>query len=131
MGSVEEASQQGRLQKTEKEEASRETKKSTSLLCNVRGRMAVNRLRWRWKPFLRSLTHSSAVLFFLGSALVASVIGIAFFWLVISSFQRPDAKGCQPDGEGSWSIGIYYGKDPFSLVPIELVRLFIFFLCLN
>lgn len=28
-------------------------------------------------------------------------------------------KGCRPDGEGSWSIGIYKGAGPFSLVPLE------------
>ncbi|CAA6672799.1 unnamed protein product [Spirodela intermedia] len=71
----------------------------------------VSRFRWRGNQMLRSFSHSSAVLFFLGSAIVASFVGIVFFWLAISSFQRP---------EGSWSVGIYYGKNPFSLVPIEL-----------
>nr|XP_027111415.1 glycosyltransferase family protein 64 protein C5-like [Coffea arabica] len=27
--------------------------------------------------------------------------------------------GCQEDGEGSWSIGVFYGDSPFSLKPIE------------
>lgn len=83
----------------------------------------LSRFRWRGNQMLRSFSNSSAVLFFLGSAIVSSFVGLVFFWLAISSFQRPDsgAIGCQPDGEGSWSVGVYYGKNPFSLVPIELV----------
>ncbi|XP_078428133.1 glycosyltransferase family protein 47 isoform X2 [Wolffia australiana] len=82
----------------------------------------MKKLRWRWKQTLRSISRSSIAQYFAGSAVFVSVVGIVFFWLVISSFQRYDsgAVGCQPDGEGSWAIGIYYGKDPFSLLPIEL-----------
>ena len=36
--------------------------------------------------------------------------------------------GCQEDGEGSWSIGVFYGDSPFSLKPIEDVSYFFFFL---
>lgn len=67
----------------------------------------------------------SAVSFLLGSLAASGLVAVAFFWLVISSSRRSDPTlvGCRPDSEGSWSVGVYYGKSPFSLSPIELVGL--------
>ncbi|CAL9169787.1 unnamed protein product, partial [Musa hybrid cultivar] len=48
-----------------------------------------------------------------------------FAWLTVSPFPKPlplspsSASGCRPDGEGSWSVGLFYGDSPFSLKPIE------------
>ncbi|XP_072968911.1 glucosamine inositolphosphorylceramide transferase 1-like isoform X1 [Typha angustifolia] len=80
------------------------------------------RSRWRWGP-LRMLARSPSFLsFLLGSLVVSSLVGLAYFWVVVSAFRHSDSPifGCRPDSEGSWSIGIYYGKSPFSLSPIEL-----------
>lgn len=80
------------------------------------------RFRWRWNHPFRVLSLSSPFFFFLGSFLVASVIGLAFIRVMISPFSTPNlgSFGCQCDGEGSWSVGVYFGKTPFSLLPIEL-----------
>nr|XP_010925017.1 glucosamine inositolphosphorylceramide transferase 1 [Elaeis guineensis] len=76
---------------------------------------------WRWNPFRLLLRFPTAVSFLLVSILAFGLLGIAYFSLVVSSFlPNPSAIGCRPDSEGSWSIGIYYGKSPFSLSPIEL-----------
>ncbi|KAK8958468.1 hypothetical protein KSP40_PGU002589 [Platanthera guangdongensis] len=82
--------------------------------------------RSRWRRWCRLLGYlalpSSFVFFFLGSLLACSIVGIAFFRIWVSSFltEKPVSAGCLPDGEGSWSIGIFYGKSPFALAPIEL-----------
>ncbi|KAI0496418.1 hypothetical protein KFK09_022734 [Dendrobium nobile] len=82
------------------------------------------RSRWRrWSRPLGYLACSSGlVCFLIGSFLVCSIVAIVFFRLWVSSFLMVDrvSSGCLPDGEGSWSIGIFYGKSPFSLAPIEL-----------
>jgi hypothetical protein len=102
------------------------------------------RCRWRWtsdglclkchdKLQLRGCGLSSTLLFFLSSLLLFTALGILFAWLAFPPFQhRPlDGKGiagCQPDNEGSWAIGVYSGKSPFSLEPLEMVLL-IFLFC--
>ncbi|OAY79067.1 Glycosyltransferase family protein 64 protein C5 [Ananas comosus] len=80
------------------------------------------RPRWRWGPVSLLTRSPSSVSFLLGSLLVSGLAGLAFFWLVVSSFLHhdPPLVGCRPDSEGSWSIGIYYGKSPLELSPIEL-----------
>lgn len=82
------------------------------------------RSRWRrWSRPLSYLRRSSGVIvFLLGSFLAYSIVAIVFFRLWVSSFLTSDlvSTGCHPDGEGSWSIGIFFGKSPFSLAPIEL-----------
>ncbi len=101
------------------------------------------RCRWRWtsdglclkchdKLQLRGCGLSSTLLFFLSSLLLFSALGILFAWLAFPPFQhRPlDGKGiagCQPDNEGSWAIGVYSGKSPFSLEPLEMVLLIFLF----
>lgn len=82
------------------------------------------RFRWRWNNSFRVLSLPSSFFFFIGSFLVLSVTGFAFIRLMISPFGRPNSGsfGCQCDGEGSWSVGVFYGKTPFSLLPIELVK---------
>lgn len=82
------------------------------------------RFRWRWNNSFRVLSLPSSFFFFIGSFLVLSVTGFAFIRLMISPFGRPNSGsfGCQCDGEGSWSVGVFYGKTPFSLLPIEMVK---------
>ncbi|WOL03006.1 glycosyltransferase family protein 64 [Canna indica] len=72
-------------------------------------------IRSRWAP-------PSAAAFFLVALVASALVAVVFFWLFTSSFRRPEAAlvGCHPDSEGSWSVGVYYGKSPFSLSPIEL-----------
>jgi hypothetical protein len=66
---------------------------------------------------------SPAVSFLLAAGAAAALVGGAYFWVVVASFRLPEpgATGCLPDGEGSWAIGMFYGKSPFELRPIELV----------
>uniref|UniRef100_I1PXH2 Glucosamine inositolphosphorylceramide transferase 1 n=2 Tax=Oryza glaberrima TaxID=4538 RepID=I1PXH2_ORYGL len=66
--------------------------------------------------------RSPAVSFLVAAAAGAALVGGVYFWLVVSSFRLPDSRavGCLPDGEGSWAIGMYYGKSPLELRPIEL-----------
>ncbi|RRT80235.1 hypothetical protein B296_00005662 [Ensete ventricosum] len=68
--------------------------------------------RWRSDTFL--FLASAAVL--LGST------AALFAWLTFSPFPKPllpSSVGCRPDGEGSWSVGLFYGSSPLSLQPIE------------
>eukprot|EP00249_Psilotum_nudum_P009583 c22024_g1_i1 orf=477-1013(+) len=93
------------------------------------------RCRWHWDssgPFSfcrdsaqhRTCTLSSVFIFFLGSFLLFGLLGMFFAWLTFSPFEQPflnlTRRGCQEDNEGSWSVGIFYGSNPFSLRPIEL-----------
>ena len=66
---------------------------------------------------------SPALTFLLAAAAAAALVGGAYFWVVVASFRLPEpgARGCLPDGEGSWAIGMYYGDSPLQLRPIELV----------
>ncbi|ERN01297.1 glycosyltransferase family protein 64 protein C5 [Amborella trichopoda] len=77
----------------------------------------------RWHPtFDHSFLISSAFSFFLISSLLFGSLALAFAWLTFSPYERPrlSSYGCQDDNEGSWSIGVYYGDNPFSLKPLEL-----------
>ena len=96
------------------------------------GRMSA---RWMWEHCLRSTTLG----FFFSAAVLLGSVATLFAWLTFSPFPRPIASvsssstaalGCRPDGEGSWSIGIFYGDSPFSLKAIESVRIFSFFFSL-
>ncbi|XP_077210108.1 glucosamine inositolphosphorylceramide transferase 1-like [Tasmannia lanceolata] len=80
------------------------------------------KFRWRLNHPSRVLFLSSPFFFFLGSFILVSFVGYAYLRLMIPSSQRQGLSpfGCKLDSEGSWSIGIYYGKNPFSLSPIEL-----------
>ncbi|KAJ4787408.1 Glycosyltransferase family protein 64 protein C5 [Rhynchospora pubera] len=78
-----------------------------------------------WAPLVRlSMANSRPhpFSFLLGSLIVSLLVGSAYYWIIVASFLKPDPGfvGCRPDSEGSWSIGIYYGKSPLSLSPIEL-----------
>ncbi|KAH7547807.1 hypothetical protein JRO89_XS14G0018900 [Xanthoceras sorbifolium] len=72
----------------------------------------------------RRLMLSSGFLFFVGCFVVYGLIGWFYGWLV---FMKPYPYvttgmapfGCREDGEGSWSIGVFFGDSPFSLEPIE------------
>jgi hypothetical protein len=93
------------------------------------------RCRWRWanigvcskchdKLQHRGCGLSSTFLFFLSSVLLFSSLGMLFAWLAFSPYKQLNnagALGCQPDNEGSWSIGVYKGSSPFALQPIEMV----------
>jgi hypothetical protein len=70
-----------------------------------------------------AVARSPAASFLLAAAAAAAVVGGLYFWVVVSSFRLPDsgAVGCRPDGEGSWSVGMFYGSSPLELRPIELV----------
>ena len=93
--------------------------------------------RWRWSAYgLCTKCHdrlhhrgcglSSTSLYFFSSTLVFAFVGTLFAWLAFSPYKRAlhvgPVAGCQPDNEGSWSIGVYRGRSPFTLQPIEMVR---------
>jgi hypothetical protein len=58
--------------------------------------------------------------------IVSLLVGSSYYWIIVSSFLKPDPGflGCRPDSEGSWSIGMYFGKSHLSLSPIELIKSF-------
>ncbi|CAI9091238.1 OLC1v1026210C5 [Oldenlandia corymbosa var. corymbosa] len=59
--------------------------------------------------------------YFLTAFLMLGWIGSLYGRLVLTPDVRStlSAVGCLEDGEGSWSIGVFYGDSPFSLKPIE------------
>uniref|UniRef100_A0A7N0RJ56 Glucosamine inositolphosphorylceramide transferase 1 n=1 Tax=Kalanchoe fedtschenkoi TaxID=63787 RepID=A0A7N0RJ56_KALFE len=68
----------------------------------------------RWRS--RSLgPFSTASLFFTSSIIFLCFVVTLYFWV----FFAPPAGRCQPDNEGSWSIGLFYGDSPFDLKPLE------------
>ncbi|KAJ8458977.1 hypothetical protein OPV22_031903 [Ensete ventricosum] len=75
----------------------------------------------RWRRCVRS----AGFLFAASAALLLGSTVALFAWLTFSPFPKTlpispsSASGCRPDGEGSWSIGLFYGDSPFSLKPIE------------
>ncbi|XP_059628397.1 glucosamine inositolphosphorylceramide transferase 1 [Cornus florida] len=77
---------------------------------------------WRYDHYC---VLSSTLAFFLTSLVLLGSIGTLYAWLMFT----PDVHntlssfGCQPDNEGSWSIGVFYGDSPFSLKPIEKVNI--------
>ncbi|KAL5976519.1 hypothetical protein ACLOJK_020852 [Asimina triloba] len=84
--------------------------------------------RWRWEHCFLSTTF----LFLLSSLVVFGLVAGFFAWLAFPPYDRPESSslGCQPDSEGSWAIGMFYGDSPFSLKPIESVSVSLFrFLC--
>lgn len=46
------------------------------------------------------------------------VIG-SMFWNHYSAHDRAAPSACHPDNEGSWAIGMYKGRSPFHLQPLE------------
>ncbi|RWW78726.1 hypothetical protein BHE74_00013043 [Ensete ventricosum] len=77
----------------------------------------------RWRRCVRS----AGFLFDASAALLLGSTVALFAWLTFSPFPKTlpispsSASGCRPDGEGSWSIGLFYGDSPFSLKPIEFI----------
>ncbi|KAJ4769451.1 Glycosyltransferase family protein [Rhynchospora pubera] len=75
----------------------------------------------------RRLLRSASFLYLFSSILLLGSVAFLFSYVTFSPFSSvypsssldSSALGCQPDGEGSWSIGIFYGDSPFSLKPIE------------
>ncbi|XP_052199425.1 glucosamine inositolphosphorylceramide transferase 1-like [Diospyros lotus] len=74
---------------------------------------------WRWR--YDHCAVSSAFGFFLAAFLVLGSVVSFYAWLIFPPHVRPTLSplGCQDDGEGSWSIGVFFGDSPFSLKPIE------------
>lgn len=75
----------------------------------------------------RACGLSSTYLYYFLSILSFSFVGVLFSWLVFSPYKSLSGAviaGCQPDNEGSWSIGLYRGSSPFSLQPLEAVSTF-------
>lgn len=67
---------------------------------------------------------STTLLYYIMSFIFFSIVGVFYAWLAFSPYKNiSDAvsTGCQPDNEGSWSIGLFRGSSPFSLKPIEMV----------
>lgn len=84
--------------------------------------------RCRWNSAHHSsCTLSSTLIFFVSSFIILATLGLLFSWLTFSPFSQPllnsSQPGCQPDNEGSWSIGLYFGDSPLSLRSIEQVNI--------
>ncbi|KAH7428867.1 hypothetical protein KP509_09G020700 [Ceratopteris richardii] len=90
------------------------------------------RCRWNlghtWCSFLwqhPSCLLSSTLTFFISSFVIFAALGFLFSWLVFPPFSQPfldsAGVGCQPDNEGSWSVGLFLGDNPLLLQPIEEV----------
>ncbi|XP_020573014.1 glycosyltransferase family protein 64 protein C5 [Phalaenopsis equestris] len=65
--------------------------------------------------------RSTAIIYLLSTTLILGVVASLFAWLTFP-ISRPSSTsgiGCRLDGEGSWSIGIFYGGSPLALKPIE------------
>ncbi|KAH9312959.1 hypothetical protein KI387_027994, partial [Taxus chinensis] len=79
------------------------------------------RCRWRWDSPARTCVLSLTFIFFIASLLIFGALGMFFAWLSVSPFEKPamNTLGCREDDEGSWSIGVYRGSNPFALHPIE------------
>ncbi|CAM8961052.1 unnamed protein product [Rhodiola kirilowii] len=75
----------------------------------------------RWWRLDNWLFSFSSLAFFVGSALLLAVVSTLYTWIFISPFGSPHGNlvGCNEDGEGSWSIGVFYGDSPFTLKPLE------------
>ncbi|KAK9158760.1 hypothetical protein Scep_005334 [Stephania cephalantha] len=75
---------------------------------------------FKWRSHSHCLL-SSAFVFFVTSFLAFCCVASLYSWLAFSPYRRPGpaSLGCREDGEGSWSIGVFYGDSPFSLRPIE------------
>ncbi|KAJ0982839.1 hypothetical protein J5N97_011094 [Dioscorea zingiberensis] len=71
---------------------------------------------------LRLLLRSTAVLYLLTAAFLLGSAGIIysrFTFAVFPDLYTPPSPGCRPDGEGSWSVGMFYGESPLKLQPLE------------
>ncbi|KAJ3694999.1 hypothetical protein LUZ60_000376 [Juncus effusus] len=84
-------------------------------------KLSALRVRFLGKVIKLAMAKPS-VSFLTASFLLSFLVGFGYYRIVVTSFLKPELGfvGCRPDGEGSWSIGIYYGKSPFTLSPIEL-----------
>ncbi|KAH7445702.1 hypothetical protein KP509_01G021000 [Ceratopteris richardii] len=105
------------------------------------------RFRWNWDhatvcSYCRqeqmqspSCPLSAAFSYFLCSFLLFSMLGMMYAWLTFSPFNQPAFDpmelSCQPDNEGSWSIGIFFGDNPLALQPIERVTFLLHYFSLR
>uniref|UniRef100_A0A7N0TLU7 Glucosamine inositolphosphorylceramide transferase 1 n=1 Tax=Kalanchoe fedtschenkoi TaxID=63787 RepID=A0A7N0TLU7_KALFE len=73
------------------------------------------RCKW-WR-----LVNCPSLAFFAASASLLAAVSMLYAWIFISPYSphSNNLLGCRPDGEGSWSIGVFYGDSPFSLKPLE------------
>ncbi|XP_042472770.1 glucosamine inositolphosphorylceramide transferase 1 [Zingiber officinale] len=80
--------------------------------------------RW-WNGLPRCRRRSAAFLFAVSASLLLGSTAALFAWITFSPFPKPlpvsaaSSLGCRPDGEGSWSVGVFHGESPLSLKPIE------------
>lgn len=84
--------------------------------------------RCKWRCLL-----SSGFVFFFGCFVLFGSVATLYVWFAFTPYYyaRSPAEsasssamlGCQEDNEGSWSIGVFFGDSPFSLKPIEAVRI--------
>ncbi|CAN1318886.1 Glucosamine inositolphosphorylceramide transferase 1 [Linum perenne] len=89
--------------------------------------------KWRWGqqllPYRFLSVFSSGFVFLLGCLVVYALIGVIYGWVAFNKPYVPNGVlglnsfGCLEDGEGSWSLGVFYGDSPFSLKPIESVNI--------
>lgn len=63
---------------------------------------------------------------------INGLIAVLYGWLILTPPASLNERkglpwlGCQEDNEGSWAIGVFFGKSPFSLKPIETVSPFLY-----
>lgn len=84
--------------------------------------------RCKWRCLM-----SSGFVFFFGCFVLFGSVATLYVWFAFTPYYyaRSPAEsssssavlGCQEDNEGSWSIGVFFGDSPFSLKPIEAVRI--------
>ncbi|KAK3011882.1 hypothetical protein RJ639_012908 [Escallonia herrerae] len=92
--------------------------------CSTGGGLCGMTLRcwcWRrWRLYDHCVLTSAFTFFFLSVVILGSVAALYASLMITSNVPTTlSALGCEPDNEGSWSIGVFYGDSPFSLRPIE------------
>lgn len=69
-----------------------------------------------------SVYRGGAVVFLTAALLLLAAVTWLYVWLVFTPFPLTfpvTSSSCLEDGEGSWSIGVFFGDSPFSLLPID------------
>ncbi|KAJ0525373.1 putative hexosyltransferase [Helianthus annuus] len=79
--------------------------------------------RARWWRVHDNGGASSTISFLCVSFMLFSSIGLLYTNMMYNGNNYESGSvGCQPDSEGSWAIGVFYGDSPFSLKPIEAMN---------
>eukprot|EP01018_Ginkgo_biloba_P027159 Gb_22358 [translate_table: standard] len=82
------------------------------------------RCRWGWDSPPRFCVLYLTFIYFLGSFMLFGATGMLYAWMSFSEKPGADALGCREDDEGSWSIGVFRGSNPFALHPIEMENIY-------